>query len=309
MLDLLRQFQLLESRLAAGDMPGAARAAGDLRTLTLRPSYPRERVDAERMDVFEEHIERLAEVALDVAELAGADDERRSAQAFQALRATCVSCHFRFRGDNEERGTYPARGNTVTGMVELVDADGKPLADRSWVLVFLEGGPAHAPEPPYENPRILQSGRKFSPRVLPVTVGTDVEFPNDDTIFHNVFSLSKTSPFDLGVYEPGQSASVRMERSGLVKVYCNIHPDMCASIVVLENPWYSLTDRGGRFVICNVPDGEYILRGWNDKGAEASVPLVVSGEHAIETSLSLAETRRSLTHTNKFGKPYAEKYR
>src|SRR5262249_29575176 len=159
---------------------------------------------------------------------------------------------------NEERGNFPARDNTVVGTVALRDAGGAIRADRSWVLVFLES----AKDPPaYEwrrgAARRSQKLRPFQPRVLPVVVGTPVEFPNEDTIFHNVFSLSKTKPFDLGTYEPGHTASVSMDRTGLVKVYCNIHPDMSASIVVLANPWFALTDRGGRFVICNAPAGEY----------------------------------------------------
>jgi hypothetical protein len=139
-------------------------------------------------------------------------------------------------------------------------------------------------------------------------VGSEVDFPNDDTIFHNVFSLSKAAPFDLQVYEPGESRSVLMERTGLVKVYCNIHPEMAASIVVLDNPWFALTDRTGTFVIAGVPDGDYVLRGWNDMGAEARVPLSLRGARVHETRLSLRETRRSLAHTDKRGNPYPSRY-
>jgi hypothetical protein len=142
-----------------------------------------------------------------------------------------------------------------------------------------------------------------------VLVGARVEFPNDDTIFHNVFSLSKVAPFDLGVYEPGETASVRTERTGLVRVYCNIHPEMAASIVVLDNPWFALTDPAGRFAVCGVPDGEYLLRAWNDMGAEASQRVQLVGGQVFETRLALQETRRGLSHANKFGKPYSEKYR
>jgi plastocyanin len=178
------------------------------------------------------------------------------------------------------------------------------------VLVFLEGAAADPPRPWLRaNPRISQSGRRFEPRVLPVTVGTEVEFPNDDTIFHNVFSLSKAAPFDLGVYEPGQTASVQMQRTGLVKVYCNIHPEMSASIVVLDNSWFALTEPSGAFVIPGVPDGVYTLRGWNDMGAEARAPLEVRGARMFEARLELRETRRTIAHTNKFGGPYTGKYR
>lgn len=100
-----------------------------------------------------------------------------------------------------------------------------------------------------------------------------------------------------------------MEHSGLVKVYCNIHPEMSASIVVLENPWFALCDPDGRFVICDVPDGAYRLRGWNDRGADASQELSISGNRLHATEIELHETHRSRPHTNKYGKPYSGKYR
>ena len=98
--------------------------------------------------------------------------------------------------------------------------------------------------------------------------------------------------------------SVRMERTGLVKVYCNIHPEMASSIVVLDNPWFALTDRTGQFVICGVPDGAYVLRAWNDMGAEARTPITIDGGRVLATELELRETRRSLAHDDKHGNPY-----
>jgi hypothetical protein len=113
------------------------------------------------------------------------------------------------------------------------------------------------------------------------------------------------------LYEPGHTASVALDRTGLVKVYCNVHPDMNASIVVLANPWFALTDRDGRFVICNVPAGEYTLRAWNDLGASASENLslgsAAAGPIAVAT-LALKETLRVVRHNNKFGKAYPDKY-
>ena len=308
MNDLSQQFQLLETRIAAVDLEGAAGAARELEAFSPRLGALGPEVNVPLADVFDEHVARLGELAGEVAELAAARSTEGTRQAFEELRATCVSCHLKFRADNSERGNHPARDNTITGRVELVDADGEPREDRSWVLVFLEGQRS-AGASARRNPRISQKDRKFHPRVLPVVAGTEVEFPNDDTIFHNVFSLSKTAPFDLGAYEPGQSASRRMEQAGLVKVYCNIHPEMSASIVVLENPWFSLTDRSGHFVVCGVPDGKYVLRAWNDMGAEARQPIEVAGGRVVETSIELSETRRSVQHPNKFGKPYSGKYR
>lgn len=309
MNDVSQRFRLLETRLAAGDSDGVARIATELGDLRGRLARIPPEVNTSLADEFERHVARFGELLDETAGLASKDRLSDAGGAFEDLRATCVSCHLKFRSNNAERGNYPARFNTISGEIELRDADGGIRQDRSWVLVFLEGSTASAPpHQPRGNPRISQSGRRFQPRVLPVVVGTQVDFPNDDTIFHNVFSLSKTAPFDLGVYEPGQSSSVRMERTGLVKVYCNIHPDMAASIVVLSNPWYALTDRAGQFVICAVPDGDYVLRTWNDMGAESREPIQVSGGAVYPARAELRETRRAVSHTNKYGKTYPEKY-
>jgi plastocyanin len=309
MNDLSQRFQRLEAHVAAADSAGVLEIASDLSGFRQHLAATRPHVNLGLTDVFDQHVTRFGEL---VGELSALASEGRAAgveQAFEELRATCVSCHVRFRSDNARRGDYPARENTLTGTVTLFDADGELRENRSWVLVFLEGERPVPVANARRNPRISQSERRFEPRVLPVVVGTQVDFPNDDTIFHNVFSLSKTAPFDLGVYEPGESASVRMQRTGLVKVYCNIHPEMAASIVVLSNPWYSLTDRAGQFVLCGVPDGEYVLRAWNDMGAESRETLRVEGGLVFDRSIELRETRRAVTHTNKYGKPYPGKYK
>jgi hypothetical protein len=309
MNELSRAFCELEISAAEGDLARLAAGADGLRALLGRHASGPESGGGRQEDLAP-RFAQLAAAAAELSAIAARGELLGAGQAFEDLRASCVSCHTLYRRDNDVRGNFPARDNTVTGAVELLDADGRARADRSWVLVFLEGPP---PDPPLlqrrSNPRIGQSGRRFEPRVLPVTIGTEVEFPNDDTIFHNVFSLSKTAPFDLGVYEPGQTASVRMQHTGLVRVYCNIHPEMAASIVVLDNPWFALTESSGAFVIPGVPDGVYVLRGWNDLGAEARAPLEVRGARTFETRLELRETRRTIAHTNKYGGPYTGKYR
>jgi plastocyanin len=305
---LSQRFQALELRLAGGDLTGIADLALELRTVL--DGSPGLFAREPQQEAYAGQLARLDAAARELGALATARNLPGAGQALEELRASCVSCHVRFRSNNDVRGHYPARGNTILGTTALTDIDGEPRENRAWVLAFLESEPL---DPPHvharANPRISQSGRRFTPRVLPVTVGTEVEFPNDDTIFHNVFSLSNTAPFDLGAYQPGMSSSVRMERTGLVKVYCNIHPDMAASIVVLDNPWFALTDEGGTFVICDVPDGDYVLRGWNDMGAEARVPIALRGGALHEANLELRETRRSLAHTNKRGNPYPGRYR
>ncbi len=309
MQELASGFNELEAELAEADAAGVrtaaasmSRAAAELPRLAppAGTSSPDELGrSAKRVPVLLDEIGALAaEANLDGAE-----------QAFAELRGTCVSCHQRFRAYDSARGHFPARGNTVSGRIALTDADGDALDDRSWVLLFLEstGGDAKWTHR-RRNPKVSQHDRRFHPRVLPVVRGTTVDFPNDDSIFHNAFSVSKTKPFDLGTYKPGDSRSVTMTDTGLVKLYCNIHAEMLSSIVVLGNPWFALTDESGGFAITGVPDGEYKLRAWNDRGAAAEMPVELREEAWRTVELELEETRRVLPHKNKFGKPYPDKY-
>jgi plastocyanin/cytochrome c556 len=312
MKDLSSGFTGLEKALREGD--GEAISKG---IAVLHDAYPclktLKLADAPELpEEFHRHVVRFGELLDEIGQLAQESRGAGAEQAFDELRATCVSCHLKFRSRNEERGPFPARDNTVLGTVSLHDADGEFREDQSSVLVFLE---PITPTSSYTwhrgSVRLSQKSRQFLPRVLPIVVGTTVEFPNDDTIFHNVFSLSKTKPFDLGIYKPGQTASVSMDQTGLVKVYCNIHPDMSASIVVLATPWFALTDRAGRFVVCNAPAGDYLLRAWNDLGAETSQSLTLGTGSDGPVSLpplDLKESLRVVRHNNKFGNPYPEKY-
>ncbi|MCP3914103.1 MAG: hypothetical protein GY711_00930 [bacterium] len=259
---------------------------------------------------YSRHAERAAALVDQIGAFHSEGREDGVRQAYEELRGTCVSCQVPLRSDNTRRSDYPLAGNIVSGKVKLRDVDGHELEDASWVRVFLERigeGPARKS---YHGPAILsRKGRQLEPRVLPVVAGTTVQFPNDDTIFHNVFSLSKVAPFDLGSYQPGQSRSVVMSRPGLVKVYCNIHPDMMASVVVLRDPWYSLTNAAGEFVLPNVPDGRYALRSWNDRGAQSRIEVEVRGSQWKQAVLSMQNEKRTLRHKNKFGREYGDKYR
>src|SRR6202044_1888521 len=105
-----------------------------------------------------------------------------------------------------------------------------------------------------------QKGKMFMPHILPVMAGTTVDFPNLDPIFHNAFSSYSGQIFDVGLYPPGTSRSVRFTREGVVRVFCNIHSSMSAMIVVLATPYFAVTGRDGSFALPDVPPGEYTLR-------------------------------------------------
>ncbi len=100
------------------------------------------------------------------------------------------------------------------------------------------------------------------PHVLAVTTGTVVDFPNSDLTYHNVFSLSRARRFDLGRYAAGRSKSVRFDRPGIVRVFCDIHSQMSAFVLVFNHPYFKVTDGDGRYHIDNVPPGTYTIVGW-----------------------------------------------
>lgn len=112
---------------------------------------------------------------------------------------------------------------------------------------------------------MVQKDERFLPHVLPVVKGTRVEFPNEDDVYHNVFSLSSAATFDLGRYPRGTSKSVTFTNTGTVQVFCHIHSDMSAVVLVLDNPYFSTPTAAGRYAIDNVPAGDYTVVGWHER--------------------------------------------
>jgi plastocyanin len=156
------------------------------------------------------------------------------------------------------------------------------------VVVYLESAPEGAA--PTNRPatpnRIEQVGLAFKPHVLAVVKGTSVEFPNRDMLFHNVFSLSRAASFDLGRYPKDDSKSVRFDAPGIVPVFCHIHSDMSAVVVVLDNPFFTRPDEAGRFELDGIPPGTYRVVAWHERAKptgktiriEAGKPTVVDFE-------------------------------
>jgi plastocyanin len=155
-----------------------------------------------------------------------------------------------------------------------------PLAfERSHVVVYLEGkGPA-IPIGQRIEQRIDQQDRQFVPDLVVAPVGSTISFPNMDAIFHNVFSLSKPKKFDLGNYPKGQTRTVVFPTAGIVYVYCHLHPNMAASIVITPNQWSAKVDEDGRFRLPDVPPGEYTAVAWH-KAAGFFRQTVVVTENA-----------------------------
>lgn len=112
---------------------------------------------------------------------------------------------------------------------------------------------------------MAQVDEQFAPHVLPVYRGATVEFPNNDDVFHNVFSLSSAKTFDLGRFPRGSSKSDVFDKSGTVQVFCHIHSDMSAVILVLDNPYFAVPSTAGKYVIEGVPPGDYTVVGWHER--------------------------------------------
>jgi plastocyanin len=168
-----------------------------------------------------------------------------------------------------ELSSRKMRFNLYTDFVQPAVAAGQPTREEELqnVVIYLESTPAGVAvsSPPASPLRMRQENSTFLPHVLAVQRGSTVEFPNSDPIFHNVFSLSKAASFDLGRYPRGEAKSVRFDKPGLVKVFCHIHSDMSAMIMVLDNPFFATPDSHGRFQIDGIPPGTYRAVGWHER--------------------------------------------
>jgi plastocyanin len=138
------------------------------------------------------------------------------------------------------------------------------------VVLYLEGDPdqLNAPAARIESRRhgsMAQHDEHFVPHVLPVVQGATVDFPNQDDVYHNVFSLSAAAGFDLGRYPKGTSRSFTFSRPGTVQVFCHIHSDMSATILVLANPYFASPDDDHHYAIDDVPEGDYTIVGWHER--------------------------------------------
>ncbi len=205
-------------------------------------------------------------------------------------------------------GQTLAAEHQVSGKITLLDMDGKAKSYHGKTVVFLEPKSSQQLASKVgEEIVISQRGRRFRPSVLPVIKGTAVAFPNDDKVLHNVFSLSKNEPFDLGNYKKGESRSVVFDQPGLTKVYCNIHPKMQLDVLVLNAPYFDTTDKDGNYKIENVPEGDYQLRVWQELSASITKEIKV-GSSTVSQDFELTQTTARAKHKNKHGKAYKGKY-
>jgi plastocyanin len=170
------------------------------------------------------------------------------------------------------------------------------------VLVYLVGFDEPAPSKPVE---VRQVGKKFVPDLIAVTVGGSVTFPNGDPFLHNVFSPTSERTFDLGSYKQADTRARTFPRRGVLDVYCNIHPEMSATLVVLPNTRHAFADPSGRFEIEHVPPGTWTLFAFSRRAVQpVSQGITVEPDRAVDVSLRLDEVKKDFTHPNKYGEKY-----
>jgi plastocyanin len=138
--------------------------------------------------------------------------------------------------------------------------------------------------------RITQQGAVFNPHLLPVVAGTTVEWPNNDQIFHNVFSYSDAKSFDLGLYKGGEEKEVTFDKAGRVDVFCSIHANMHCIVLVLENPYFALTDEKNHYSISNVPAGTYQLTAWQERMPPQIKEITVPASGEVKADFTLGIT-------------------
>lgn len=134
---------------------------------------------------------------------------------------------------------------------------------------------------------IEQRGKEFAPHVMAVPVGSTVAFPNYDSIYHNVFSLSKPKSFDLGMYKSGESRDVKVDKPGIVRVGCNLHASMAAYVIVVDAPAYVATEPDGSFSFASLAPGKYKVQAWNERSGEPLDTTVEIKAGANQTTLDL----------------------
>ena len=210
----------------------------------------------------------------------------------------------------------PALAASITGKVDLRDSKDPVVrrkSDFSNVVVWLEvvDGKASRPAAASARTRMVQKDKTFTPHVLAVTVGTTVDFPNFDPIFHSAFSNYDGQLFDVGLYPPGSTRSVRFIRAGVVRVFCNIHAAMSAAIVVLPTPYFAASRKDGSFEIAGVTPGDYWFKVFHEHATSETLDslarriTVGTGPVALG-GVSISESGYlELPHKNKYGRDYS----
>lgn len=203
-----------------------------------------------------------------------------------------------------------AQGVAVTGHVTTYGGtESSHPASVVWLIPVVQSAGDATPVKPI-HAVLRQKNKAFEPHLLVVTKGSTVDFPNQDPWFHNVFSLFNGKKFDLGLYEAGSSRTVHFDREGVSYIFCNIHPEMSAVVVVVSSPYYALVSKSGDFLIPETPPGKYTLHVWSENALPETLDglsrqVEVSGTTQSVGTLRVRESETaSAQHKNKYGRDY-----
>jgi len=202
-----------------------------------------------------------------------------------------------------------AQGVNVTGRVTYYGGSTPQGAISAVVWLAPVGQSSADPVKPVDAV-LRQKNKAFEPHLLVVTKGSTVQFPNLDPWFHNVFSLFNGKKFDLGLYEAGTTRTVHFDREGVSYIFCNIHPEMSAVVVVVSSPFFAAAAKGGEFSIAGVPPGRYTLRVWSENSLPETLEslsrqIEVNGTMQSVGALRIRETDTAKApHKNKYGQDY-----
>ena len=206
-------------------------------------------------------------------------------------------------------GTVAAQDVIVRGKVTVVHRSNHKAGNGDVVVWITPSRPVDSANAPGVV-RLIQKDKRFSPHVVAVRVGTEIEFPNQDPFFHDVFSIYRGKPFDLGLYESGTARRVRFSQPGVSYIFCNIHPDMSAAVVALSTPYYAVTSSDGSFQINHVPAGRYKMEFWYESASDAELASLVRDLDIVSDTTLVAVTLHSSDlppqHLDKYGQEYSK---
>jgi plastocyanin len=212
-----------------------------------------------------------------------------------------------------QAGILSAQDTTFRGQVDVAHQSRRESGSGDVVVWLassrLEPAGTSVPGPAA---RLVQKNKRFAPHVVAVQVGSEIEFPNLDPFFHDVFSIYRGKPFDLGLYEGGAVRKVRFSQPGVSYIFCNIHPGMSAAVLALPTTHFAVTGRDGSFQIAHVPLGHYKLQFWYELASESELASlareidITSDSQPVKVALHSSDTPPN--HLDKYGHEYlAEK--
>ncbi len=251
---------------------------------------------------FAEQLFSRAEIIVGAPAVAAASEAfregapRRVNTPLKAMKDTAPQPTTSVGKSEDERTLKKLERGALRGTLQL---DGKPLSGLGLVMLWPKTGAAARRVPQFHV--IEQRGKTFAPHLMAVPVGSTVAFPNFDSVYHNVFSLSQPQQFDLGLYKAGDAREVTFAKPGIVRLGCNIHANMSAYLVVIDAPHYVVSEPDGRFAFRSLKPGKYKVRAWSEQSAEPIMTEVTIKAGANDTTIDLGGGARQGPSEDKFG--------